>query len=81
MKNKNPLYVVKGKNVEPAKNLLDLIVKKLNLEPMIEVLTNILKLMLAQVTSYPALVAVKEWFDQMLTKIFGLVTTMKMMKA
>ncbi len=78
MKNKNPLYVVKGKNVQEAKNLLDLVAKKFNLEPLVEIVTNIMKMMLAQVTSYPMFVAMKNWLDQILTKIFGIVTTMKL---
>lgn len=78
MKNKNPLYVVKGQNVQEAKNLLDLVLKKFNLEPAVEIFSGILKMLLAQVTSYPMFVAVKSWFDQVLTKIFGLVTTMKL---
>lgn len=78
MKNKNPLYVVKGKNVEEAKDFLDLVVKKFNLGPVIEICMNIFKMMLAQVTSYPAFVALKNWVDQILTRIFGLVTTMKL---
>lgn len=78
MKTKNPLYVVKGKNVEEAKDLLDLFVKKFNLGPAIEIFSNIVKMLLAQVTSYPMFVAVKNWLDQVLTKIFGLVTTMKL---
>ena len=81
MKNKNPLYVVKGNNVEQAKNFLDLIVKKFNLEPMIEVVTNILKLMLSQVTSYSGFVAVKAWFDGLVSKIFGAVTKYGLVKA
>lgn len=81
MKNKNPLYVVKGKNVEPAKNFFELIVKKLNLEPAMELFTNILKLLLAQVTSYPAFVAVKTWFDQMLVRVFGIISAMRLQSA
>lgn len=78
MKNKNPLYVVKGKNVQEAKNLFDLVLKKFNLEPAFEIISNLMKLMLSQVTSYPMFVAVKSWVDQILTKIFGLVTQMKL---
>lgn len=78
MKSKNPLYVVKGKNVQEAKNLFDLVMKKFNLEPAFEVLSSIVKMLLNQVTSYPMFVAVKNWLDQVLTKIFGLVTTMKL---
>ena len=64
--------------MQEAKNLLDLVLKKLNLEPVVEIFSNILKMMLSQVTSYPMFLAVKSWFDQILTKIFGLVTTMKL---
>ena len=78
MKNKNPLYVVKGNNVQEAKNLFDLVLKKFNLEPAFEMLSSLMKLMLSQVTSYPMFVAVKGWIDQILTKIFGLVTQMKL---
>ncbi len=81
MKNKNPLYVVKGKNVMEAKNLFDLVLKKFNLEPAFEILNNILKLMLSQVTSYSAFVAVKTWFDNLMTSVFGIVTKYGMVKA
>lgn len=78
MKNKNPLYVVKGDSVQEAKNLFDLVLKKFNLEPAFEMLSSLFKLMLSQVTSYPMFVAVKGWIDQILTKVFGLVTQMKL---
>lgn len=78
MKNKNPLYVVKGKNVLEAKNIFDLVLKKFNLEPMFEVLTNIMKMLLSQVTSYSGFVAVKAWFDDLVSKVFGLVTKIGM---
>ena len=81
MKNKTPLYVVKGKNVMEAKNILDLIVKKFNLEPAFEILSNIMKMLLAQVTSYSGVVAVKTWFDNLMTSIFGVVTKYGMVKA
>ncbi|MFL5783160.1 MAG: hypothetical protein ACJ76H_01040 [Bacteriovoracaceae bacterium] len=81
MKNKNPLYVVKGNNVQEAKNFVDLILKKFNLEPAVEILTNIFKMLLAQITSYPMLVAVKNMLDQLMIKVFGLVSTMKMKNA
>jgi hypothetical protein len=81
MKNKNPLYVVKGNNVTEAKNLVDLLLKKFNLEPAVEILTNIFKMLLAQITSYPMLVAVKNMLDQLMLKVFGIVTTMKIKNA
>lgn len=81
MKNKNPLYVVKGNNVQEAKNFVDLILKKFNLEPAVEILTNIFKMLLAQITSYPMLVLVKNMLDQLMIKVFGLITTMKIKNA
>ncbi|MES2527039.1 MAG: hypothetical protein V4598_08120 [Bdellovibrionota bacterium] len=81
MKNKNPLYVVKGKNVMEAKNLFDLLVKKFNLEPAMEIFTNLMKMMLAQVTSYSGFVAVKTWLDNLISSIFGVVTKYGMVKA
>jgi hypothetical protein len=81
MKNKNPLYVVKGKNVMEAKNFFDLIVKKFNLEPAFEILNNILKLMFSQVNTYSGFVAIKTWFDDLITKVFGIVTKYGMVKA
>lgn len=81
MKNKNPLYVVKGNNVEQAKNLFDLVLKKFNLEPAFEILSNIMKLMLSQVTSYAGFVAVKTWIDEMISKVFGMVTKYGLVKA
>ncbi len=78
MKNKNPLYVVKGKNVLEAKNLFDLVLKKFNLEPMFEIINNIVKMLLSQVTTYSGFVAVKAWFDDLISKVFGVVTKLGM---
>lgn len=76
MKNKNPLYVVKGQNVEQAKGLWDLFVKKFDLEPVITFMMNFFQMLLEQVKTYPALVLVKnmldEWIAQILPKLQGL---------
>ena len=69
MKNENPLYVVKGDNVEEAKNLLDLFIKKLNLGPVLEVLQNILMMLMENVQSYAAFVAVQDFLDFIIQKI------------
>lgn len=74
MKNKNPLYVVKGKNVMEAKGLFDLVVKKLNLEPMVEVLKSILTMLLEQVKSYPMLLIVKAMIDEWMKKLTEMMT-------
>jgi len=73
MKTKNPLYVVKGKDVLEVKNLFDLVVKKLNLEPVIQIINNILKMILEQVKNYPAFVAAKAFVDEMIVKYFRLI--------
>jgi hypothetical protein len=69
MKNKNPLYVVKGKTVLEASGMLDLIVKKLNLAPVIELLSKIFNMLLEQVKDYPTLVVIKKLIDTLLEKI------------
>lgn len=74
MKNKNPLYVVKGKNVMEAKGLFDLVVKKLNLEPLVEVLKSILTMLLEQVKSYPMLLIVKAMIDEWMKKLTEMMT-------
>lgn len=72
MKNKNPLYVVKGSTVMEAKNFFDMVLKRFNLEPAFEVIMNIVRMLLNQVTSYPMFVAVKNFVDQVMAKIMGL---------
>ena len=69
MKNKNPLYVVKGKEVQEASSIFDLVVKKLNLEPVINILRNIFHLLLEQVENFAMFKAVKEFMDQVVQKI------------
>ncbi|MFZ4714330.1 MAG: hypothetical protein ACOYL6_11475 [Bacteriovoracaceae bacterium] len=71
MKKKNPLYVVtnKGKDVEQASNLIDGIIKKLNLAPVIEILKVFLKMLSENVKSYAMFVEVKKVFDQYLAML------------
>mgnify|MGYP003393141551 CR=1 FL=1 len=66
---KNPLYVVKGQQVEQAKNLFDLFVKKFDLEPVVAFLQQLLTMLLAQVQSYPVFLAVKGIVDQIMAQI------------
>jgi hypothetical protein len=66
MKNKNPLYVVKGKEVQEAFGLFDLVVKKLNLEPMMRVLESIFKMLLEQVKTWDTFITVKKFLDEMI---------------
>ncbi len=68
MKNKNPLYVVKGKDVEEATGLLDMLVKKLNLQPLIDFLKLVFQMLLDQVDTYPKLKAVHDFVDMVVAR-------------
>lgn len=72
MKNKNPLYVVKGKEVQEAKSVVDLMIKKLNLEPMIQIISNILKMLLEQVKNWPMLKFVEAYMSELIQKVMSL---------
>lgn len=73
MKNKNPLYVVKGKEVQEAKGLLDLVVKKMSLEPVIEFIQSMLKMILENIKTYPTFLAMKNLLDELVVRYFGLI--------
>jgi hypothetical protein len=69
MKNKNPLYVVKGQNVEEAQGLFDMLIKKLELEPVVKFLSQIIQMLLEQVKSYPMFLVVKNLIDQLMQSV------------
>ena len=69
MKNKNPLYVIKGKNVEQANSFLDLIIKKLDLEEAINIFKNIVSILLSQVQTYAVFESVTKFVNDLLEKI------------
>jgi hypothetical protein len=71
MNNKNPLYVVKeeGNVVEEAFGFLDALIKKWDLEPMVELLKTIFLQILEMIKSYPLLVSAKELLDLFIAKI------------
>lgn len=69
MKNKNPLYVVKGKEVQEASSLMDLVIKRFNLEPAINILRNIFYLLLEQVENFAWFQAVVKFYNDMVQKI------------
>lgn len=66
---KNPLYVVKGQQVEQAKDWFDLLIKKFELEPVVAFLQQLLQMLLAQVQSYPLFLVVKGYLDQLLVML------------
>jgi len=69
MKKKNPLYVVKGKDVEEASGAFDMLIKKFNLEPLISVLKNLLEMLMEMVTSYAMFSVVKDFVDHIVKRI------------
>lgn len=69
MKTKNPLYVVKGKEVEEASSVLDLVIKKLNLEPALNIMKNIFYLLLEQIENFAMYKAVKNFIDELIHKM------------
>ena len=71
MKNKNPLYVVKGKDVQEAKDLFDLVIKKLNLEPVVQFIQTMLKMILENIKNYPTFIAMKNLLDELVVRYFG----------
>jgi hypothetical protein len=72
-KSKNPLYVVKGKDVEEAHGVVDLIIKKFNLAPVISLLESVVKMLLAQVKDYPTFLAIKNIIDEFIEKYLGFI--------
>ncbi len=70
-KAKNPLYVVKGKDVQEASDILDLVVKKLGLEPVVQFLQTMLKMILENVQSYPTFLAMKNLLDELMLSFLG----------
>lgn len=70
-KKKNPLYVVtnQGKDVQEATGLLDMIVKKLGLEGVLELFEGLLSSLMDMVTSYAMFVSIKTFVDTFLYQI------------
>ena len=73
MKIKNPLYVVKGKDVLEASSVVDLVIKRFNLEPVLKVLGNILQFLFNQIKDYPSFQAVKALIDRIVVQYLGIV--------
>lgn len=70
-KAKNPLYVVKGKDVQEASDIVDLVIKKLGLEPVVQFLQTMLKMIIENVQSYPTFLAMKNFLDELMMRFLG----------
>jgi hypothetical protein len=64
---------VKGKDVQEASNMFDMIVKKFNLEPLMLFVQNMLKMILENIKSYPTFVALKNFLDELIVRYFGFI--------
>jgi hypothetical protein len=69
IKKKNPLYVIKGKDVQEASSVIDLMVKKFNLTPVINFLNNIFKLLLEQVENMAMFQVVQKFIFEVIQNI------------
>ena len=70
MKKKNPLFVVtnKGKDVEQASDFLDVLIKKFNLAPVIEILKVFMTMLSENVKNYPMFLVVKNLLQKVLDR-------------
>ena len=67
---KNPLYVVtnSGKDVEAALGYFDAVIKKLGLQPLVDFIDEILRILIENITSYPMLVAVNDFLSDLVDR-------------
>jgi hypothetical protein len=69
MKSKNPLYVVKGKDVQEVHSIFDLFVQRAGLAPVVNILRNLFYFLLEQVENFAMYQAVKGLIDEILGKV------------
>ena len=65
-KAKNPLFVVTnhGQDVEQAEGLFDAMIKKLGLEPLLEIFDEILEQLISACGNYGMIQVLSEWLEQ-----------------
>ncbi len=70
----NPLYHVSkdGKDVESVNNVIELLVKKLGLDPVIEFLQSMFEFLVDHVQTYPMFISVKDMIDKLIDHLFSL---------
>lgn len=69
MKQKNPLYLVKGKTVHPTGGVWEYLVLKFNLTPVLNILKNLLNYILEQVKDYPSFILAKNFINQIVDQL------------
>ena len=68
-KSKNPLYVVKEDHVEEATNLFDMLIKKFNLGPLINLIQSLIEMILSSVKNYATLLLANDLIEFVLQKL------------
>lgn len=68
-KNPNPLYVVKGDQVEEADGFIDMLLKKFNLGPALDIINALFKVIFDNIKTYAGLVAVMELLDLFMERL------------
>ncbi len=70
-KKNNPLYAVtnKGKDIEEVSGYVDLLITKLGLNPILEFFEELIDFLLKQISSYASFVAMKEFLDDLVSKL------------
>lgn len=69
MRTKNPLYVVKGNDVEEAQGVFDMLMKRFNLQPVMEFLMHIFRFLLENVKNYQTFIILKELLDDVMKRL------------
>lgn len=71
---KNPLYVVTndGQTVEKADNMFDAWVKKMGLQPLVDLINEMIQFLLSQVTNYAFFMVFKDFVDDLVEKLEAL---------
>ncbi|HLT22664.1 MAG TPA: hypothetical protein VKZ84_04445 [Bacteriovoracaceae bacterium] len=72
MKQKNPLYLVKGKTVHPTHTVWEYVIEKFNLRPVINILFQLISFILEQVKDYPSFVFARNFIENIIEKLQGM---------
>lgn len=61
--------IVKKDYITEVQGVLEYMVEKFNLAPLVEVLNNIFQMILAQITTYPMLKAFIEFYEKIMARV------------
>lgn len=69
MKQKNPLYLVKGKTIHPTHNIWEYVIERFNLRPVLNIFEQLIRFVLEQVKDYPTFVFAKNFIQETIDKL------------